>query len=47
MSVITVENLRYQYPHAEKLALDGITFSVERGELSGKTEPERARSVRH
>lgn len=35
MSVITVENLRYQYPHAEKLALDGITFSVERGEFIG------------
>lgn len=35
MSVITVENLRYQYPHAEKLALDGITFSVEKGEFIG------------
>lgn len=35
MSVITVENLRYQYPHAEKLALDGITFSVKRGEFIG------------
>lgn len=35
MSVITVENLRYQYPHAEKLALDGITFFVEKGEFIG------------
>lgn len=35
MSVITVENLRYQYPHAEKLALDGIAFSVEKGEFIG------------
>ena len=28
MAVITVENLRYRYPHTEKLALDGLTFSV-------------------
>lgn len=35
MAVIQVENLRYRYPHTEKLALDGITFSVEKGEFIG------------
>ena len=35
MAVITVENLRYRYPHTEKLALDGLTFSVEKGEFIG------------
>ena len=35
MAVIQVENLRYRYPHTEKLALDGITFSVEKGECIG------------
>ena len=35
MSVITVENLRYRYPHTEQLALDGLNFSVEQGEFIG------------
>ena len=34
-SVITVENLRYRYPHAKELALDGLDFSVEKGEFIG------------
>lgn len=35
MSVITVENLRYRYPHTETFALDGLNFSVEKGEFIG------------
>ena len=35
MSVITVENLRYRYPHAKELALDELDFSVEKGEFIG------------
>ena len=35
MSVITVENLRYRYPHVKELALDGLDFSVEKGEFIG------------
>ena len=35
MSVITVENLRYRYPHAKELALDGLDLSVEKGEFIG------------
>ena len=35
MSVITVENLRYRYSHAKELALDGLDFSVEKGEFIG------------
>ena len=35
MSVITVKNLRYRYPHAKELALDGLDFSVEKGEFIG------------
>ena len=35
MSVITVEKLRYRYPHTKELALDGIDFSVEKGEFIG------------
>ena len=35
MSVITVENLRYRYPHTKELALDGLDFSVEKGEFIG------------
>lgn len=35
MSVITVENLKYRYPHTKKLALDGLSFSVEKGEFIG------------
>ena len=35
MSVITVENLRYRYPHTKELALDGLNFSVEKGEFIG------------
>ena len=43
MSEIIVENLRYRYPHAKELALDGLNFSIERvslSVLSGKTEQE-------
>lgn len=35
MSVITVENLKYRYPHTKELALDGLSFSVEKGEFIG------------
>lgn len=35
MSVITVENLRYRYPHTKEPALDGLDFSVEKGEFIG------------
>lgn len=35
MSVLTVENLRYRYPHTEGFALDGLDFSVEKGEFIG------------
>lgn len=35
MPVIAVENLKYCYPHADALALDGLTFTVEKGEFIG------------
>ncbi len=35
MSVLSVENLKYRYPHTQKLALDGLSFSVEKGEFIG------------
>ena len=35
MPVISVENLKYRYPHADALALDGLTFTVEKGEFIG------------
>ncbi|MDO4283983.1 MAG: ABC transporter ATP-binding protein [Eubacteriales bacterium] len=35
MAVITVENLKYRYPHTERLALSGLSFSVEKGEFIG------------
>ena len=35
MSFIEVENLKYKYPHAENLALDDLSFSIERGEFIG------------
>ena len=35
MSEIIIENLRYRYPHAKKLALDGLNFSIEKGEFIG------------
>ena len=35
MSEIIIENLRYRYPHAKELALDGLNFSVEKGEFIG------------
>ena len=45
MPVIAVENLKYRYPNTESLALDGLSFTVEKGEYvaimgesgSGKT----------
>lgn len=35
MSMITIENLKYKYPNTEKLALDGISLSIEKGEFIG------------
>lgn len=35
MSLIEIKNLKYRYPHAKKLALDGIDFVVQRGEFIG------------
>lgn len=35
MPVIAVENLKYRYPHADALALDGLNFTVEKGEFIG------------
>lgn len=35
MAVIQVENLKYRYPHADRLALDGLNFTVEKGEFLG------------
>ena len=36
MSEITVENLRYRYPHAKELALDGLTLPAALGVLQNK-----------
>ena len=35
MPVIAVENLKYRYPNTESLALDGLSFTVEKGEFIG------------
>ncbi|ABP91898.1 cobalt ABC transporter ATP-binding protein [Streptococcus suis 98HAH33] len=35
MAHIKIENLKYQYPFAEKLALDGITCEIRPGEFIG------------
>lgn len=35
MALIEVKNLKYRYPHTDKLALDGINFSVEKGQFIG------------
>ena len=35
MALIEVTNLKYRYPHTESLALDGIDFQVEKGQLIG------------
>ncbi len=35
MALIEVKQLKYRYPHTEKLALDGIDFTVEKGEFIG------------
>lgn len=35
MSEITVKNLKYKYPGADRLALDGIDLSVEKGDFIG------------
>lgn len=35
MALIEVTNLKYRYPHTEKLALDGLNFQVEKGEFIG------------
>lgn len=35
MSLIEVKNLKYRYPHTEKLALDGLDFEIEKGQFIG------------
>lgn len=35
MSFIEVQQLKYRYPHTEKLALDGLDFQIEKGEFIG------------
>ena len=35
MTIITIENLKYKYPGTDRLALDGITLSVKKGEFIG------------
>ncbi|MGN0354554.1 MAG: ABC transporter ATP-binding protein [Muricoprocola sp.] len=35
MSIITIENLKYKYPGTDKLVLDGISLSIEKGEFIG------------
>lgn len=35
MSFLEVHNLKYRYPHTESLALDGISFTAERGSFIG------------
>lgn len=35
MAFIEVEHLKYRYPHTEKLALDDLNFTLERGEFIG------------
>ncbi|WP_124067057.1 ATP-binding cassette domain-containing protein [Clostridium sp. E02] len=39
MAKITIENLKYRYPHTEKLALDGIFGEIEPGEFIGIIGP--------
>lgn len=35
MALIEVKQLKYRYPHTDKLALDGIDFTVEKGQFIG------------
>lgn len=35
MALINIENLKYKYPGTDRLALDGITLSIEKGEFIG------------
>lgn len=35
MSIIEIDGLKYRYPETEKLALDNLSFSVEKGEFIG------------
>ena len=35
MAFIEIENLKYRYPKAERLALDGISLSIEKGSFVG------------
>ncbi|MCQ2508562.1 MAG: ATP-binding cassette domain-containing protein, partial [Dorea sp.] len=35
MAVITIENLKYKYPNTDRLALDGISLTIEKGEFIG------------
>ncbi|MEY8352719.1 energy-coupling factor transporter ATPase [Lachnospiraceae bacterium 54-53] len=35
MALIEVKNLKYRYPHGKELALDGISFEVEKGQFIG------------
>lgn len=42
MSMINIENLKYKYPDTDRLALDGISFSVAPGEFIGIVGPNGA-----
>ena len=33
--IIEVKNLKYKYPHTDKLVLDDISFTIEKGEFIG------------
>lgn len=35
MSFIEVEHLKYKYPHTDRLALDDLSFTIEKGEFIG------------
>ncbi len=35
MPIITIENLKYKYPGTDRLVLDGISLSIEKGEFIG------------
>ena len=35
MAMITIKNLKYKYPGTDRLALDGISLSIEKGEFIG------------
>ena len=35
MSVVEIKNLKYRYPNAKELALDGMNLAIEKGEFIG------------